>query len=110
LLIPVVDIEDVQIDAPVVELDPPALADIVIVLATVSKDDTVVPEAIVTVLVDPATNAICCPTATFKNDDTLLIVGLEAEMFPVNDASALVKSVTSAYETPTTVEIADSTY
>ena len=88
---PVVDIEEVHIDVPVEELVPPALADIVIVLAPVSKEDTVVPGAMVTVLVDPAISAICCPTATFKNDETLLIVGLVAVMFPVIVAPVAVK-------------------
>ena len=90
---PVVEIEDVHKEAAVVELVPPATADIVMVLATESNEEIVVPDAIVTV---PTSTAICCPTATLRKDDTFDIVALDAVIFPVNEASALVKRVTSA--------------
>lgn len=102
--------DDVHKETPVVELVPAAFADKVIVLATESKDEIVVPDVIVTVLAVPAAMATCCPTATFRNEDTLVILSLPAVMSPVKEASARVNRVTSANETPVIVEIADNTY
>lgn len=102
--------EDVHSPVAVAVPVPVALADKVIVPAPVLKEEIVVPVVMVTVLVDPATKATFCPLATLRKEETPVIVALPAAILPVKDASARVKRVMSAYDTPDMVEIAESTY